>query len=77
MGNNRTLNKAADFFAAMRDLFSILWKVFAIRVLKRKFGIETKAYNKWHDKRAYRLQQRLDWEHNTTYAANMVACDYE
>lgn len=77
MGNNRIISRTAEIIGEVRDLSSILWKVFAIRVLKRRFGIETRAYNQWHDKRAYRLQQRLDWEHNTTYASKMVACDFE
>lgn len=38
---------------------------FSRNVLKRYFGIETPIYKRWHDRRAKKLQQLLDAEHNT------------
>ena len=73
MGNYRTLIKTkrkqiSSFLRDLRDLCGLMWQAFSIRVLKRRFGIENKAYMEWHDRRAYRLQCRLDMEHCTNYA---------
>lgn len=71
MGNNRTLTKReiiAQFWNELCELGGLMWQAFSIRVLKRRFGIENKAYMAWHNRRAYRLQVLLDMEHCTNYA---------
>lgn len=71
MGNNKNLKKRekiAQFWSELRELGGLLWQAFSIRVLKRHFGVENKAYMAWHDRRAYRLQVQLDMEHCTNYA---------
>lgn len=39
------------------------WLKVSRNILKPHFGIETKAYRKWHDKRSARIQKLLDKEH--------------
>lgn len=39
------------------------WLKVSRNILKPYFGIETKAYRKWHDKRSARIQKLLDKEH--------------
>ena len=41
-----------------------IWFLMSRRVLKPHFGIETRIYRKWHDRRAARIQRALDREHN-------------
>lgn len=40
-----------------------MWLKVSRRILKPHFGIETKTYKKWHDKRSARIQKLLDKEH--------------
>lgn len=40
-----------------------VWLKVSRNILKPHFGIETKAYRKWHDKRSARIQKLLDKEH--------------
>ena len=73
MGNYRTLIKAkreqiSSVLGDIREIGGLMWQAFSIRVLKRRFGIENKAYMDWHDRQAYRLQVRLDMENSTNYA---------
>lgn len=39
------------------------WLKVSRNILKPYFGIETKAYRKWHDKRSANIQKLLDKEH--------------
>lgn len=54
---------AAIWFGCRRAWFKL-----SRRVLKPYFGIETKVYTKWHDRRAKYIQEQLDLEHNTHLA---------
>lgn len=40
-----------------------MWLKVSRNILKPHFGIETKAYRKWHDKRSAHIQKLLDKEH--------------
>ena len=40
-----------------------MWLKVSRRILKPHFGIETKTYKKWHDKRSARIQKLLDNVH--------------
>lgn len=41
----------------------VLWLKVSRNILRPYFGIETKAYRKWHDKRSAYIQELLDKEH--------------
>lgn len=40
------------------------WLKVSRNILMPHFGIETKTYREWHDRRAANLQKALDREHN-------------
>lgn len=41
----------------------IVWLKVSRSILRPYFGIETRAYRKWHDKRSAHIQKLLDKEH--------------
>lgn len=43
-----------------------VWLKVSRNILRPHFGIETRAYRKWHDKRSAHIQKLLDKEHKTT-----------
>lgn len=45
----------------------IVWLKVSRNILRPHFGIETKAYRKWHDKRSARIQKLLDKEHKDNH----------
>lgn len=50
-----------------------MWLKVSRNFLKPYFGIETKAYQKWHDKRSAHIQKLLDKEHkNNTNIISFV-----
>lgn len=40
------------------------YRCFCINVLWKRFQVRTSAYERWHDKRAKKLQALLDIEHS-------------
>ena len=44
-----------------------MWLKVSRNILKPHFGIETKAYRKWHDKRSAHIQKLLDKEHKENH----------
>ena len=50
----------------------IVWLKVSRNILQPHFGIETKAYRKWHDKRSAHIQQLLDKEHKDNI--NIISC---
>lgn len=41
-----------------------VWLIVSRRILNPHFGIETRMYRKWHNRRSARIQKALDREHN-------------
>lgn len=50
-------------FAGAYKLFRKYYRRFCIKVLWKRFGVRTAAYNRWHDERAARMQEALNNEH--------------
>lgn len=60
---NAVLTIAVGILSLIILLIRKGWLKVSRNILKPYFGIETKAYRKWHDKRSARIQKLLDKEH--------------
>ena len=60
---NAVLTIVVGILSLMLHIRRKMWLKVSRRILRLHFGIETKAYKKWHDKRAAYIQKLLDREH--------------
>ena len=62
------LNIALIIIAGLYKFGRRIYRRFCIKVLWKRFQIRTSVYHQWHDRRAKKLQEALDNQHNNQHS---------